>query len=348
MSVMQKINLQAKVVQILDSYDRQAELMLLQAPDHSYILAVRSGDMESSDHLYLGGSMTPKRLRDYADGKCDLRFAIAHANLRRFWKFTYTGSEHYVEIEQIKRSDPELALSFPEPGLFATEHEDITVFKSFVPNTTEKFEIDGSWDLGEFAQFYSQVEDIYYISSDIDRFDDPQVSADEKAIISEAFDRSWDGGGSYVAFYKRVANDNDYHAPLRVGGIQYNSPGHVKIFARTEPFKNLMNTLQYYADNEVAARMAFSKLGRFMSTSGMKRPGFSSLMLTPAQRSNLEDFAKSASYYIPSVSFDTLMSMTKGNVLVSAKVLESIFRRIERLYKFFDQGRVAHQNLDVR
>jgi hypothetical protein len=337
----------ANIVQILDWYERP-ELILLEGPKFAYTLAVRSANLEDGPNVYVGGSMTIGRLRAYANGKCDLRYAIAHANLRKFWRFELEQGVSSVILNPIKRSDPDLVASIPSPGLFAREHEDIEMAKSHVPNTIERFEVDGGWDLGEFSQFYGQIEDIYYITADLNRFDDPNISPAEKSIITSAFDRSWAGGGSYVAFYRKVANDNDFHAPLRVSGIKYNSPGYVTIHARTEPFQQLMNILQSYSFQETEFRKAVNELGRFMSRSGMNRSGISSSLLLPDQKEGLLKKANQLSEFLPGVEFSTLLAMTNGNILVAAKVLVSIYKRVERLYAFFDQGRVTHKNLDVR
>jgi hypothetical protein len=336
----------ATVLQILDWYE-SPELILLEGPPLNYVLAVRSADLSSPANTYVGGAMSSRRLRDYANGKCDLRFALAHANFRRFWTFAYTPGDQFVEMTQIKRSNPELQSSIPQAGLFARDHEEIDLVKTFVPNTVETLLIDGSWDLGEFSQLYGQIEDIYYISFDMDRYDDPQISIQEKYIIKQSFDRSWDGGGSYVAFYRDVANDNDYHAPLRVSGIQYNSPGHVKIHARSEPFKNVLHILQYYSDNETKVRKAYNALGAFMSANKLKRKGASNTLMTDSVRNSLESKCQDLSVHLPGISYDTLKEMTGGNSLVAAKVIASIFRRVERLFRFFDEGRVSHSKLTL-
>lgn len=335
----------ARVLQILDSYDFP-ELVLLEGPSHIYTLAVRSVVADACN-VYVGGSMSAKRLRDYASGKCDLRYAIAHASARSFWRFTFNVGDELVDLQRIKRSDEELRSSIPDHGLFAYDHEDISIVKSFVPNSIEKFNVDGGWDLGEFSYFYSQIEDIYYISSDMDRFSDPNVTDDEKKVIMDAFERPWNGGGSYVAFYKKVANDNDFHAPLRVSGIQYNSPGYVSVHARAEPFNNLMGMLQHFAVNEAKVKKAANALGRFMSRGGMKKRDFTVRMMKKEDREKLGELATKFSEEMPHISFNTIWQMTGHDVLIAAKVVESIFRRIERLYKFFDEGRVAHPKLKV-
>lgn len=336
-----------KVLQILDWYE-QPELLLLEGPAFQYTLAVRSGDLTDPPNCYVGGAMSIKRLRDYANGKCDLRFAIDHASLRRYWKFAYEPGVEQVEMKQVKRSDRCVRLSIPAPGLFAADHEDIDIAKSFVPDTIERFNVDGGWELGEFSNFYSQIEDIYYLSSDIDRFDDVNLSSEERKVITGAFNRNWDGGGSYVSFYKKIANDNDFHAPLKVSGIEYHSPGYVSIHARSGPFKNLMSILQHFADNEAEARKAASALGRYMSAAGMKQSGYTIYMMSEEQKGKLIELANNLASHFPGMSFNTLFQMASGNALIAAKVTESIFRRVKRLYEFFDRGRVSHPSLNVR
>ncbi len=337
----------AKILQVLDWYERP-ELILLEGPRFVYTLAVRSANLQHSANTYFGGSMSIGRLRAYANGKCDLRYAIAHANSRRFWQFELSADSADVVLNPIPRSNPDLMASIPSPGLFARDHEDIEVAKSYVPNTIEQFDVDGGWDLGEFSQFYGQIEDIYYISADLQRFDDPRVSDDERAVITSAFDRSWSGGGSYVAFYRKVANDNDFHSPLRVSGIEYNSPGFVKIHARSEPFRNLMEILQAYSFRETEMKKAANELARFMSRSGMNKSNVSSVLLLPEQSNRLFELSDKLATLLPGIEFSTLRAMTRNNVLVAAKVLVSVFRRVERLYSYFDQGRVTHRDLDVR
>lgn len=336
----------AKLVQVLLWYDKP-EVILLEGPKLVYTVAVRSGDLKSNDRTYVGGSMTARRLRDFANSKCDLRYAIAHANLRQFWKFELADGQKEVAMTQIKRSNGELISSIPDPGIFSDDLEAITVVANCVPDTVEKFFVDGGWDLGEFSQFYGQVEDVYYIVSDIDRFDDPKLTIQERDVIKDAFDRSWDGGGSYVAFYKNVANDNDFHSPLRVSGISYNSPGHVKIFANKEPFDNLLNLLQTFSLHESEARRAYNLLGNFMSANRLKKKGALNALLSDKIKNSLEEKCQSLAEYLPRISFDTLRAMTGGDTLVAAKVLSSVFRRIERLHKFFDEGRVTHPSIEV-
>jgi hypothetical protein len=336
----------ATVLQVLQWYD-YPELVLLRISTAEYVLAVRSGDMASSATTYLGGSMNIKHLREYAQGKCDLRYAIAHANLRRFWKFTFDGSERSVDLTKVVKSNQELLKSIPDAGMFSRDHVAIDVVKKTTPNTVEKFDIDGGWELGELSQLYGQVEDIYYIASDIDRYESDQTTAKERLVISSAFDRNWNGGGSYVSFYKDVANDNDFHAPLMVSGITYNSPGHVKIYANKEPFDHMLSLLIAYQENTSDIKKAHNKLGQYMAINKLNGKGAALLPVSDEVKAAIAKLAVNLEKFMPGIKFSTLRDMTSGNSVIAAKVLLSIYRRIERLYKFFEQGRVAHPALNT-
>src|SRR3954463_1681905 len=205
----------AQVLQILLWYD-QPEIVLLKRDSVEYILAVSSGHADNDETIYVGASMTLGRIADYAAGKFDLRYALAHANLRRYWTFSFHGNEEAVDLARLSKSSDIVASSLPDSGFFSRDHQPIETVRHRVPDTEEEFGIDGGWELGEFSKFYGQVEDIYYIFNDIDLFESAQTPIATKQVIKKAFDRSWGGGGSYVAFYDKIANDNSHVAPLKV------------------------------------------------------------------------------------------------------------------------------------
>jgi len=336
----------AKVRQILLWYD-QPEILFLERSALEYVLAVSSAHADNADNIYVGASMTLAMIEEYQAGKCDLRFALAHANLRRYWTFSFTGSEAEVTLTKIRKSSDVLASSLPDAGFFSREHHRIELIRHKIPDAEEQFSIDGSWELGEFSKFYSQVEDIYYIFNDIDLYEDPASTFATKNTISRAFDRPWGGGGSYVAFYDKIANDNSHIAPLKVSGIKYNSPGYVAVKAKKKPFDNIIALLQAYADNGLNTRKAYYALNKLMSFSGFLKADGPKAPVTPAMRDSIISLSRALTALMPGVSFDLFMRMTGDNVVVSAKVLMSVFRRVEKLYRFFEEGRVSYQGLDT-
>jgi hypothetical protein len=335
----------AQIAQILLWYD-QPEIVLLKRSALEYIIAVSNAAGDNDGEAFVGASMTLKLLSEYQNGKCDLRYTMAHANLRRYWTFEFTGSETEVQLKRVKKSDPTVIQSLPESGFFAREHDVIDVAKHFFSDTEEQFDIDGSWELNEFSRFYNQVEDIYYMFADLGRFEDPSTSAQTKQLITKAFDKPWRGGGSYLSFYDNIANDNLPTAPLKVSGIKYHSPGYVAIKAKKEPFDALVALLQGYAHRTADTRKAYLALSRHLSYNGLLKRDTTNTATPPVTARTVE-LANALAKLIPGVALASLVKMANNNTIIAAKVLLSIYRRVDRLYEFFEEGRVRYEGLET-
>lgn len=343
---MTKASAEAKVLQVLLWYD-QPEIILLKLSSLEYVLAVSSAHSDNEDDLFVGAGMTFSRIEEYQEGKFDLRYALAHANLRKYYTFNYDGLSDKVTLTKIVKSSDIISSSLPDSGFFSREHHDIDLVQHKVADAHEKFDVDGGWELGEFSKFYSQVEDIYYMFNDLNMYSDKSTSIQTKNVIKKAFDRSWGGGGSYVAFYDKIANDNSHVAPLRVSGIKYNSPGYVAVRAKKKPFDSLIALLQAYADNGLEIRKAFNSIDRFMAFSGISKANTSVESLTPVSIEELTNLGNNLALLLPGISFSDLTRMAGNDVVVSSKVLKSIVRRVQKLYSFFEQGRVNYEGLDT-
>jgi hypothetical protein len=64
-------------------------------------------------------------------------------------------------------------------------------------------------------------------------------------------------------------------------------------------------------------------------------------------RKNISDYAQKLDRYMPNVSYETFLSMANTNEVVAAKVLLSVFRRMDRLYAYFESGRVKYEGLET-
>lgn len=336
----------AEVVQTLLWYD-QPEIALFKVGLNEFILAVASPMSDTDDRLFVGASMSLGFLTDYQEGKFDLRYALSHANLRRYWTLEFTGYEQRVDVRRIVKSSSLVSASLPDTKFFAVDHSRIGVVSEFVPDTVETFQVDGSWELGEFSKLYAQVEDIYYIFNDLRRYTASGTSADAKADISRAMDRPWRGGGSYVAFYENIANDNAPEEKLQVGGIQYNSPGFVTVKGRKMPFDDMIALIQAYAAQKADMKRAYSKLHTFMSRGKLLSRERVKAYVSPTTRDAVIRMANDLDRFMPGISFSTFVSMAGGDNIIGAKVLMSVFRRMDRLFEYFEEGRVAYAGIEV-
>lgn len=325
----------------------EPEILLLKKNTKEFVIAVASpdpiGDFGGGYH-FVGASITERVLRDYQEEKFDLRFAMSHAMFGRFWAFSFDGESEHVELTRCKIDSELVRCSLPETGLFARVHDRIENIDEFVADVDAKFEIDGSWDLGEFSSFYGKMEDVYYIANDIRRFQNGSTSQSTKKIISETFQKPWRGGGSYRSYYKDIANDNAAFARLKVGGIQYNSPGFVRIEAKKQAFDDFVRMLEQYAANPKGIKKSYEKLHKYMSMHSLLKSS-ADTVLRPVISDQITLYANEIAETMNLMDFGNLCRMTEGNVLVAAKVQLSIVRRVENLYEFFEQGRVSYSDL---
>lgn len=338
---------EAKLEQVLLRYG-DPEVLLLRISLGEYVLAVGLSSDEAEGDEFVGASISASRLRDYGEQFCDLRFAMSHAFRRRCWKFRYSepfSSDTKITLSKISIESSEFIDSLPEPGFFARDHAPIDLLTAQFSVVSKEFSIDGNWEMDEFSNFYGEMSDVYHIVADIEKFRKSSTSTEIKNRISEAFNKPFRGGGSYVSFF-RASNDNNFVSPLRVSGIQWNSPGFVKVKADGATFDDMISLLESLNLNRQNFSKYYQHLYNYLSGSKLLKKDSHQVVSTDMANEIIKR-SELLEKYTPNVEFETLISMAHGNTLIAAKVLLSICRRIERLYSFFDEGRVAYDAIDV-
>lgn len=329
----------ARLEQILLWYDGP-QIALLNAGLARFVLGVAIEDADS-DTTMIGALVTVQQLAAYQMERYDLRYLLTHPSYRRWFLFDIDDPNAEIALHVVDRHADLLHRSLPEAGFFSRAHDPISVVDRVIPTTTERFNIDGGWDLDEMSTFYNNVEDVYYTLNNMERFTDPLIPLAEKDELSENFVRPFEGGGSYLGFYRTIANDNDLGSTLRVSGIKYNSPGYVEVKARKEPFDALLKLIDIYADDPSRVREAYRDLYKFLSDNSLLKAPPESYLSTDT-KSAITSLSKRLSEKLSGVEWKTLEAMAQSNILIAAKVLLSLVRRVEKLVKFFEQGRVVH------
>ncbi|RIV89164.1 hypothetical protein [Aurantiacibacter zhengii] len=337
--------LPGKVIQILLWYDIP-EILLVEIGKNEFVLAVASGCSDDPENAYYGASFSQRQLIEYQDQKFDLRYALSRPKSRRYWRFEYSPDDPSVTVEPIISSNESLKATIPDAGVFARVHSKIEIVDNFVPDSEERFQLDGNWELGEFSQLYGKMEDVYYILNDIRRWKLLSQGSSQKTAISSAFEKPWRGGGSYRSFYADVANDNQEYSELRMGGISYHSPGYVTIKAKRVAFDQFLQSLEQYSESVKLSKKAYNKLYSTMSQNQLLG-AHRQKVLTDAIRDRMVKRSEELSSFLDGVSYQSLVEMAQGDKVVASKVLLSIYRRIESLYKFFDEGRIAHPDIEL-
>lgn len=333
----------ASLVQVLLWYD-EPQIVLLQIRRNEYVVgvAVETDDLHSG---FIGAQVSVRQLVDYMMQKIDLRYLYLKPDLKKWWLFDLNDEPQSINLKRLKPSLNIIDENAPETGFFSRFHEEITAVDIQVANSIQKFDIDGSWELGEFSQFYGQVEDIYYIYHSVNEYKKPSSSYSRRRKIEDALVRPFKGGGSYVAMYNDFANDNDRAAKLRVNGIEYHSPGYVEVRALKGPFENTIKLLQNFAANKTEIKASYRALHGTLSKNKLLKK--ESRIFGEDLRQVINDETIDLAARIPGIGLEDFMQITKGELLISAKVLLSVVRRVEKLFQFFDEGRAKHPQVVI-
>lgn len=334
----------AKLIQVLLWYD-EPQIVLLGLGGQRYVVgvAIEQDDMHSP---FIGVEVSVRQLLDYKIQRIDLRYLYMHPDCRKWWLFDLNQDPGELSLRRIKADDPRVDSSAPETGFFSRFHEEISGVDLQSADSVQKFDIDGTWDLGEFSQFYGQVEDLYYMFHNAREYKRPDASAARKAQIKDAFLRPFRGGGSYLALYNDFANDNDRAARLRVSGIQYHSPGYVEVKALQEPITDTIELLGNYAERLKELKPLYTGLHKTLSAAGLLR-GEPRASLGQQLRDDIQRRSEALASAMDGLTFKDYLDFTDGNLVISSKVLLSVFRRVDRLYQFFLEGRAKHTDVPV-
>lgn len=341
---MAKTTESAQLLQVLLWYD-EPQIVLLSLGTQHYVVGVAI-EHDGMHSPFVGAEVSARQLLDYKIQRIDLRYLFMRPDRRKWWLFDLDEEGESLTLRKLKGDDPLVDDNAPETGFFSRFHAEIQDVHLRSANSTEKFLIDGTWDLGEFSQFYGQVSDLYYMFHNAREFKRPDISANRKIQIKDAFLRPFRGGGSYVALYNDFANDNDRAARLRVSGIQYHSPGYVEIKALQEPISEAISLLGTFAEKTDELKPLYNRLHKTLSQAGLLR-GEPKVALGETLRTELKGQSEALAKAMAGISFDDYLDFTDGNLVISSKVLLSVFRRVERLHQFFLEGRAKHENVTV-
>ena len=332
--------LEAKFEQVLSYFDRP-QLVLLSAVADSKIVGIAVTD-EKYIYPFFAAQVSSSQFSDYLAERFDLRYLLMKPDLRRNFIFDLaTMKDGIVALARIKLTRSNAEYLLPDHGLFARDHTEKLSATVSVAQSEQTFGVDGSWDLPEFSRFYANITDLYAFFNSVDMFLDRQYAIDKKDEIQRAFTKPFEGGGSYVSMFGSLALAQVRENRLHVGGIQYNSPGFVRIKGFEKPFTEIRGLLDNLSSNIDAINIAFNELRGFLAKAKMLRMSAERFDPGAPIAGEVEALARKLAVVLDIVDFDALVLMASGNMLVVAKVLLSIQRRATRLYQFFLEGRAS-------
>lgn len=317
------------------------QLIVLETEQATRVMAV-AVNYEDWPYPFLAVEVPRDQFSEYLSDRCDLRYIFANPPRDRWYLFDLAELEHPpLILKSLEIKSKALEELLPEHGLFSRDHTEPFSDTEYAPLDKQTFLIDGSWDLPEFSRFYNQITDLYSMFISVNIYDDGQANMDSRRRVQEAFIKPWQGGGSYTSFFDSLTSVQDRYDRLKVSGIQYNSPGHVNVSGREEPFRQIYALLRLMSEDRHQLSKGYAELHKFLAEN--------KLLSLPAERfdrrsplaAEVEERGKAYAVQLQAVPYDTLYRMSGRDSLIAAKVLLALFRRVDRLNDFIREGRVS-------
>lgn len=329
----------ASIVQTLIFSDGP-QVVLFRTQILTYIIAIAVQDGKYLEPFY-GAEISETQLNEYLQEKYDLRYLMSRPIFKR-WFMIDLGKMEGDSVKLVKMQlTPSIAKAFlPGKGIFAREHTEECSLYSENNYAEDSLSVDGSWDLPEVSDMYKQYGDLYIVFNSADIFIDPHASADVKRKVVEAFNKPWEGGGSYGAFYHSMRDAQAPNERLRLAAMQYMSPGYVRIHGKVHPFHEVRRLIEHYKHNFDKINGEYSDLHKYLSQMNLLTLPANEFDRTGKVADEVAERAKKFAITLDAIPYRNLYAMAGQDQLTVAKVLLSIQRRLDHLYEFFLQGRV--------
>ncbi|KQT48934.1 hypothetical protein ASG43_08865 [Aureimonas sp. Leaf454] len=321
-------------------YLDEPQLIFLKAKGVN-VIAVAVPSDDAGQARFLAVTATPRNFESYMEGNTDLRFLFTFPRQRSLYYFDLMKMVG-GEVTMLPHEGPVPEADLPSPRLFSSEHTE----EFELPPRAEdeqKLIIDGEWDMPEFGSFYGQYADIYYFVAATKKWEDPAHDPGRKANIAATFrDKPYQGGSSYKHFY----NELIYQAPRdeRAGleSIAYASPGIVKLSGKEELFDEVRELVDHYLDNRGLAVKAYQDLYNYLSRAKLLTLSGDRFQADNPAAAFIGAQTQTLSDAMNFPSLAAVKELVGGNALVAAKLLLSLFRRVEEASTYFAQGRMTY------
>lgn len=330
----------ATIVQELVEFDGP-QLLLLESSRHRHMLAL-AVKRSSMDAPFFACEVQDRTYDRYFSSTADLHYAFQNAVGNTYYFFDLDCEDNgAVPLETASQEEAGNKSYWPAVGFFARSHTNPHNVPTS-PSTVKRFKIDGKWAADDFSHFHGKMSDLYALFGVLNRLGGT-LSVTEKGFIhNTVHERFWQGGGSYIGFYDSLSQRNSHLnlSQLEVAKIAYASPGEISLRGDQAALSDIIDILSLFADKSGMLagqyRNIYGALRKERLLSADPSTPFSSKALQDVVEKNTRRFAESMNIS----GIEDIYDACNRNVLVFSKLILSIYRRANELYRFRAEGRV--------
>ncbi|MET3438312.1 hypothetical protein [Sphingomonas sp. 1185] len=324
----------------------EPEIVVIDLGNRSKVVAVSTRNIGGNG--YFGAKVSIAQFRHYLEERFDLRYLMLRPDRWTWYEFLLPADPSArVQLTNVELNRARIENFIPEQGFFSREHTEAYRGFQFEKRDIQRFEVDGQWSMNDFGRLHSQIADLYALTKSVDAFADAQTPQNHKRDIVESFVKPFRGGGSYLSLFRSLAKAGGEDARPDIKAIQWASPGYIDVVGDADAFDRLISLVDHYSQNEVAIKSNYDHLWSYLQETGLLKRSLALGLTQPYVVTEIENRARQLGSVLGVTSYPTLLSMAGGDALVSAKALLAASRRIEKLFRFFVEGRVSVQGTTI-
>jgi hypothetical protein len=332
--------LEAKFVGTLVYLD-EPQVVLLDRGDDAKIIAVAI-DKPGLDYPFLGAEISYNQLVNYQRELVDLRNLFLVPRWRTWYIFDLAAVNDagMLPLKRADKAEYRNEEYLPSPQFFARNHTHELVDLPTAILATQRYNIDGTWLPTDLSVFFARINDLYSFFLGIQKFNSSHTTMEQKKRFIRAFsDHPLRGGSSYVGLYGDLKGLVSFEERLAMGGIEKKSPGYVDIEGKSEILDWVIGALHVYARNTEEISSRYRILRGYLSKMKLLKADPDKLDLNSPVASQIKKYGEELAQSL-GVEYASIEKLTGNHILLSAKILLSHYRRLERYNLFFVEGRV--------
>lgn len=334
--------LQATYVQTLIYYD-EPRLALLQNTKGSPIVAYPIDvNIKGCAEPFIAKLTTNNLFMQYIDQKIDLRFLFISPRGGDPYVFDWVKSDKPVYLRPAETVLDHPGDFLPDSGIFARNHTEPLVGTKVASVVRYQYLIDGRWSASDFSRFYAKLSDLYSIFSYLDEVKNA-TGALSRVLAETIANYPWQGGGSYLNFFKDITATARDEYPLQVSRIQYASPGEIEVKGIPESLVHIDRIVAVFDVEKEMLVETYKRLRRLLERESL----LSSDQKDFSNKATAEIATKAADELLVKMEVadtETIKRACRSHMVTYSKIAMAIFRRGEDLHKFHQEGRMSIPN----
>jgi hypothetical protein len=327
-------------------YGDGPQLVLLRMTDKSFVLALAI-DRVCENFAFFGAKVSRNQLEEYLSNRFDLRYLLSNPDRHRWFQFNLANDTSRIRLQTFEFDRQAHDSFLPEQGVFAVDHTEEYSLGAERTDYVQRYHVDGRWDVREFSRFHAQLSDLYAFLKSVNTYQDVTADLAQKRHIVESFLKPWQGGGSYLSFFKSISKQGGRSFQPELEAIKWASPGYMDIAGDKESFSDISNIIDHYDSNKISIDSEYEKLWSYLSSMKLLRMSRNNFDRKSDIATFVDTYCHEFSDSLHIVEYETLKVMAANDPLVSAKILLSVHRRVKKMHKFFLEGRITIEGLTI-